>query len=124
MGWKCYRLVVGRFLFKQSNDHVDFKGLCMSYLPSIFTGNEKHIWSEDMLSRSASIFSIFSRFLASDSIVLFHPSCMEMTIEEAKRLDHFLCSDCTSEDAAKRSMNTFRVSASLEPKVRAFMFMV
>ncbi|KAG8489429.1 hypothetical protein CXB51_017844 [Gossypium anomalum] len=54
----------------------------------------------------------------------FHPSCMEMTIEEAKRLDHFLCSDCTSEDDAKRSMNTFPVSASLEPKVRAFMFMM
>ncbi|KAK8569874.1 hypothetical protein V6N13_002586 [Hibiscus sabdariffa] len=47
----------------------------------------------------------------------FHPSCMDMTIEEAKRLDQFLCSDCTSEDDAKRSLNTFSVSPSLEAKV-------
>ncbi|KAJ4849001.1 hypothetical protein Tsubulata_041280 [Turnera subulata] len=46
----------------------------------------------------------------------FHPSCMGMTIEEAKKLDHFLCSDCSSDDDAKRSLNAFPVSPPLEPK--------
>jgi len=48
----------------------------------------------------------------------FHPSCMGMTIEEAKKLDHFLCSDCSSENEAKRSLNAFPVSPSAEAKVR------
>lgn len=52
----------------------------------------------------------------------FHPSCMGMTIEEAKKLDHFLCSDCSSDVDAKRSLNTFSVSPSVEAKVRAHMF--
>ncbi|KAA0040219.1 chromatin remodeling protein EBS-like isoform X1 [Cucumis melo var. makuwa] len=47
----------------------------------------------------------------------FHPSCMGMTIEEAKKLDHFLCSDCSSENEAKRSLNAFPVSPSAEAKV-------
>ncbi|XP_065619226.1 chromatin remodeling protein EBS-like [Quercus suber] len=47
----------------------------------------------------------------------FHPSCMGMTIEEAKKLDHFLCSDCSSDDDAKRSLNVFPVSPSVEAKV-------
>ncbi|KAL9265902.1 Chromatin remodeling protein EBS-like protein [Drosera capensis] len=47
----------------------------------------------------------------------FHPSCMEMTIEEAKKLEHFSCTDCSSEDDAKRSMNSFPVSPSMEAKV-------
>ncbi|OMO84776.1 hypothetical protein COLO4_21858 [Corchorus olitorius] len=41
---------------------------------------------------------------------------MGMTIEEAKKLDHFLCTDCSAEDDAKRSMNAFPVSPSLEAK--------
>lgn len=47
----------------------------------------------------------------------FHPSCMGMTIEEAKKLEHFLCSDCSSDDDAKRSLNAFPVSPSVEAKV-------
>lgn len=50
----------------------------------------------------------------------FHPSCTGMTIEKAKKLDHFLCSDCSSDDDAKRSMNVFPVSPSLEAKVRSY----
>lgn len=52
------------------------------------------------------------------SSIRFHPSCMGMTIEQAKKLEHFLCSDCTSEDDAKRSLNSFPVSPISEPKVR------
>ncbi|XP_047269032.1 chromatin remodeling protein EBS isoform X2 [Capsicum annuum] len=42
----------------------------------------------------------------------FHPTCMSMTIEEAKKLDPFLCSLCSSKDADKRPLNSFHV----EPK--------
>ncbi|THF94425.1 hypothetical protein TEA_013476 [Camellia sinensis var. sinensis] len=45
----------------------------------------------------------------------FHPSCMGMTIEEAKKLERFLCSDC-SDDDAKRSLNSIPVSPSVEAK--------
>ncbi|KAI8027338.1 Chromatin remodeling protein SHL [Camellia lanceoleosa] len=31
----------------------------------------------------------------------FHPTCIEMTPEEAKRLDHFFCQNCSSEDQKK-----------------------
>ncbi|XP_073060840.1 chromatin remodeling protein EBS-like isoform X2 [Primulina eburnea] len=47
----------------------------------------------------------------------FHPSCMRMTIEDAKKLDHFLCSDCSSDDDAKRSLNSFPLSPPAEAKV-------
>ncbi|THU54595.1 hypothetical protein C4D60_Mb10t26770 [Musa balbisiana] len=47
----------------------------------------------------------------------FHPSCMGMTIEQAKKLDHFLCSDCDSQNDAERSMNGFPASPSSEPKL-------
>ncbi|KAI3702580.1 hypothetical protein L6452_28324 [Arctium lappa] len=46
----------------------------------------------------------------------FHPSCMGMTIEEAKKLDQFLCSDCSSDDDAKRPLNSFPVSPSADAK--------
>ncbi|GMH15777.1 hypothetical protein Nepgr_017618 [Nepenthes gracilis] len=47
----------------------------------------------------------------------FHPSCMGMTIEEAKKLDHFLCSDCVSEDDAKKTNTTFSSSPLADGKV-------
>ena len=47
---------------------------------------------------------------------------MGMTIEQAKKLDHFLCSDCSSEDDAKRSVNGF--PASPEPKVMKILFLL
>lgn len=51
----------------------------------------------------------------------FHPSCMGMTIEEAKKLDQFLCSDCSSDDDTKRSLNSFPVSPAAETKVRTLL---
>ncbi|KAI3894266.1 hypothetical protein MKW92_028656 [Papaver armeniacum] len=50
---------------------------------------------------------------------LFHPSCMGMTIEQAKKLERFLCADCSSEDEVKRSPNKFPVSPSAETKAEA-----
>lgn len=35
---------------------------------------------------------------------------MGMTIEEAKKLDHFLCSDCVAEDDPKKGGSTFSSS--------------
>ncbi|KAF5186271.1 PHD finger family protein / bromo-adjacent-like protein, partial [Thalictrum thalictroides] len=49
----------------------------------------------------------------------FHPSCMRMSIEEAKKLEHFSCSDCSSNDEVKRSLNSFAVSPSAGPKVES-----
>ncbi|XP_020582780.1 chromatin remodeling protein EBS-like isoform X3 [Phalaenopsis equestris] len=48
----------------------------------------------------------------------FHPACMDMTIEQAKTLDQFLCLDCAADDDTKRSPNSFPVSSMLEPKAR------
>lgn len=44
---------------------------------------------------------------------------MGMSIEQAKKLEHFVCSECSSEDEAKRSMN-FSNSPLAEPKVMIF----
>ncbi|XP_010323856.1 chromatin remodeling protein EBS-like isoform X2 [Solanum lycopersicum] len=49
----------------------------------------------------------------------FHPSCMGMSIDEAKTLEHFLCSDCSSEDETKRPLNSFHVSPPDEAKVES-----
>lgn len=43
---------------------------------------------------------------------------MGMTIEQAKKLDQFLCSECSFDDDVKRSQNSFPVSPHAEPKVR------
>ncbi|XP_051151994.1 chromatin remodeling protein EBS-like isoform X2 [Andrographis paniculata] len=39
----------------------------------------------------------------------FHPSCVDLTIEEVKKLDHFLCSDCIPEDDDGRLSDSFPV---------------
>ncbi|KAI0497071.1 hypothetical protein KFK09_023399 [Dendrobium nobile] len=52
-----------------------------------------------------------------DRVAVFHPSCMGMSIEQAKKLDHFLCSDCSSADDANRSPNGYPVSSVSGPKV-------
>ncbi|KAL8239377.1 hypothetical protein R6Q59_015944 [Mikania micrantha] len=49
----------------------------------------------------------------------FHPNCMGMAIEEAKKLDLFLCSDCSSVDDAKRPSKAFPVTPSSEVKVES-----
>lgn len=43
---------------------------------------------------------------------------MGMSIDEAKTLEHFLCSDCSSEDETKRPLNSFHVSPPDEAKVK------
>ncbi|KAK3121731.1 hypothetical protein QOZ80_8BG0659910 [Eleusine coracana subsp. coracana] len=46
----------------------------------------------------------------------FHPSCMSMTIEQAKKLDHFICSDCLKENGSKRLANSFGTSPNSDLK--------
>ncbi|KAL2896341.1 Chromatin remodeling protein EBS, partial [Bienertia sinuspersici] len=46
----------------------------------------------------------------------FHPSCMGMTIEEAKKLDHFLYSDCVAKDDPKKGGCTFSLSPLADGK--------
>lgn len=50
----------------------------------------------------------------------FHPSCMGMTIEQAKKIDHYMCSDCAQENGAKRPSNSFPVSPNSDSKVGVF----
>lgn len=47
----------------------------------------------------------------------FHPSCMGMTIEQAKKIDHYMCADCAKENGAKRLSNSYPVSPNSDSKV-------
>ncbi|RZC63808.1 hypothetical protein C5167_025550 [Papaver somniferum] len=49
----------------------------------------------------------------------FHPSCIGMTIVQAKNLGRFLCADCSSKDEVQRSLNKLPVSPSAETKAEA-----
>lgn len=40
-----------------------------------------------------------------------------MTIEEAKKLDHFVCAECSSDDDVKKSQNGFTASPADDVKV-------
>jgi len=40
-----------------------------------------------------------------------------MTIEEAKKLDHFVCSECSSDDDMKKPQATFSASPGADGKV-------
>ena len=48
----------------------------------------------------------------------YHPACVGMTIEEAKKLEHFVCTECSSDDDIKRSQNGFPSSPVADAKVR------
>ncbi|WZY69185.1 hypothetical protein YC2023_001425 [Brassica napus] len=48
----------------------------------------------------------------------YHPGCVGMTIEEAKKLDHFVCAECSSDDDVKKSQNGFTASPADDVKVR------
>ncbi|OEL26951.1 Chromatin remodeling protein EBS [Dichanthelium oligosanthes] len=54
----------------------------------------------------------------------FHPSCMGMTIEQAKKIDHYMCSDCAKENGAKRPSNSYPVSPNSDSKVSAFFLFI
>jgi len=43
-----------------------------------------------------------------------------MTIEEAKKLDHFVCSECSSDDDMKKPQATFSASPGADGKVTSY----
>ncbi|XP_010531454.1 PREDICTED: chromatin remodeling protein SHL isoform X2 [Tarenaya hassleriana] len=45
----------------------------------------------------------------------FHPSCIEMTVEKAKKLDHFFCEDCSSQQ--QKLQNSHSATKSSDTKV-------
>ncbi|VVB07776.1 unnamed protein product [Arabis nemorensis] len=49
----------------------------------------------------------------------YHPACVGMTIEEAKKLEHFACTECSSDEDVKRSQNGFSSSPLDDLKVEA-----
>ncbi|TKY66453.1 Lysine-specific demethylase PHF2 [Spatholobus suberectus] len=52
----------------------------------------------------------------------YHPACVGMTIEEAKKLDHFVCSECSTDDDMKKPQATFSVSPGADGKNSNFEF--
>ncbi|KAB5560365.1 hypothetical protein DKX38_005322 [Salix brachista] len=52
----------------------------------------------------------------------YHPACVDMTIEEAKKLEHFVCSECASDDDFKRSQNEFSMSSLADVKVHGLCY--
>jgi hypothetical protein len=70
----------------------------------------------------ALIISLYLQFheLCTFNSCRFHPSCMGMTIEQAKKIDHYMCSDCVKENGAKRPSNSYPVSPNSDAKVSAF----
>ena len=47
----------------------------------------------------------------------YHPACVGMTIEEAKKLDRFMCSECSSDDDVKKPQTVFSDSPGADAKV-------
>jgi hypothetical protein len=66
--------------------------------------------------------SLFTFFITHPTFNLsrFHPSCMGMTIEQAKKIDHYMCSDCAKENGAKRTSNSYPVPPNSDSKVIPF----
>nr|GEZ22426.1 chromatin remodeling protein EBS-like [Tanacetum cinerariifolium] len=50
----------------------------------------------------------------------FHPNCMGMTIEEAKKLELFMCAECTSDDDTKRPLDAIPESPSSDGTVKEY----
>ncbi|KAA0043153.1 chromatin remodeling protein EBS [Cucumis melo var. makuwa] len=48
----------------------------------------------------------------------YHPACVSMTIEEAKKLDHFVCSECGSDADIKKNENAFSASSVADGKLK------
>lgn len=46
----------------------------------------------------------------------FHPSCIGMTIKEAKKREHFFCQSCTTEGHGKTAENSHEATAQSEEK--------
>ncbi|EMS47351.1 hypothetical protein TRIUR3_19031 [Triticum urartu] len=49
------------------------------------------------------------------SVLRFHPSCIGMTIKEAKKREHFFCQSCTAENG-KTTENFHEATAESEEK--------
>lgn len=49
----------------------------------------------------------------------FHPACMNMTPEQAKKVDHFFCPSCSSEDEDKKTRNSHVASPLAEAKLES-----
>ncbi|KAF4372593.1 hypothetical protein F8388_027266 [Cannabis sativa] len=53
-----------------------------------------------------------------DRVAVYHPACVDMTIEEAKNLEQFVCSECSSDDDVKKSQNAFTASPGVDAKIK------
>uniref|UniRef100_A0A2N9H9D9 BAH domain-containing protein n=1 Tax=Fagus sylvatica TaxID=28930 RepID=A0A2N9H9D9_FAGSY len=55
--------------------------------------------------------------IAFDYFFRYHPACVGMTIEEAKKLDRFVCAECSSDDDVKKPQTAFTASSVADAKV-------
>ncbi|XP_071930701.1 chromatin remodeling protein SHL-like isoform X2 [Coffea arabica] len=51
-----------------------------------------------------------------DRVAVFHPTCIDLSIEEAKKLEHFFCENCSSGERKKLN-NSHAASRHSEAKV-------
>lgn len=108
--------------------------LIFIYLPSFFPSS-KHTAKVDygrnhricFFSTDMHLFTFYVYFLPHSSTILpmqllyyiwfrFHPACIDMSAEEAERLDHFFCESCSPE-GQKKLENSHTVSRQLDTKV-------
>lgn len=48
-------------------------------------------------------------------VIRYHPACVGMSIDEAKTLEEFVCSECSSEDDEQRAARDAKKSQNAIP---------
>ncbi|KAH1127288.1 hypothetical protein GLYMA_06G233300v4 [Glycine max] len=102
------------------SDHYDvqsahtIEGKCVVHSFKNYTKLE-NVGAEDYYCRFE--YKAASGAFTPDRVAVYHPACMGMTIEEAKKLDHFVCSECSSDDDMKKPQATFSASLGADGKV-------
>ncbi|CAA7020668.1 unnamed protein product [Microthlaspi erraticum] len=92
------------------SDHFDFQsahtieGKCIVHTFKNYTRLE-NVGAEDYYCRFE--YKAATGAFTPDRVAVYHPACVGMTIEEAKKLDHFVCAECSSDDDVKKSQNGF-----------------
>ncbi|WVZ01827.1 hypothetical protein V8G54_022633 [Vigna mungo] len=102
------------------SDHYDvqsahtIEGKCLVHSFKNYTKLE-NVGAEDYYCRFE--YKAATGAFTPDRVAVYHPACVGMTIEEAKKLDHFVCSECSSDDDMKKPQATFSASPGADGKV-------
>lgn len=52
----------------------------------------------------------------------FHPACVDISNEVAKKLEHYICSECSADEDVKKPQNSVSASPADDAKVRYLMW--